>query len=189
MLQGGDARLSNVQASSVAGLKLLAVAMYQGPTSPNCPVSLWSPARPMPDILQDFPIAVPPARVFEAVTSPALLDQWWTLRSSGRPVVGSSYSFDFGPQYQWQGRVTVAVPGQAFEWRITEADADWTGTRLGFRLEPAGAGTQVAFHHTGWPEANAHYRTSCHCWAMYLRILRRHLEAGETVPYAQRLEV
>jgi hypothetical protein len=34
-----------------------------------------------------------------------------------------------------------------------------------------------------------HYRTSCHCGALYLRILRRHLEHGESVPYERRLDV
>src|SRR5262245_57461490 len=81
----------------------------------------------MPDILQDFPIAAPPARVYAAVSEPALLDQWWTLRSSGRPLVGTRYTLDFGPQYLWEGEVTAAAPGRAFEWRITQADADWTG--------------------------------------------------------------
>jgi len=143
----------------------------------------------MPDILQDLPIAAPPARVFAAVSEPALLDQWWTLRSSGSPVVGSNYTLDFGPQYIWQAMVTAAAPGQAFEWRLTRADADWTGTLVGFELAPAGSGTQVRFHHTGWPAANEHFRISSHCWAMYLRILRRHLEHGETVPYERRLDV
>lgn len=143
----------------------------------------------MPDILQDFPIAAPSARVFAAVSEPALIDQWWTLRSSGSPIVGSNYTLDFGPQYIWQATVTAAAPGQAFEWRMTRADSDWTGTLVGFELAPAGAGTQVRFHHTGWPAANEHFRISSHCWAMYLRILRRHLEHGETVPYERRLDV
>jgi len=28
-----------------------------------------------------------------------------------------------------------------------------------------------------------------HCWAMYLRILGRHLEHGESVPFEKRLDV
>lgn len=143
----------------------------------------------MVDILQDFPIAAPPARVFAGISEPALLDQRWTLRSSGRAVVGTTYAFDFGPQYRWQAVVTTAVPGAAFELRMTQADPDWTGTLVGFELAPVGSGTQVRFHHSGWAAAHAHYCTSCHCWALYLRVLRRHIEHGEVVPYAQRLDV
>jgi uncharacterized protein YndB with AHSA1/START domain len=143
----------------------------------------------MPDILQDFPIAAPPLRVYEAVSTPALLDEWWTLRSTGRAKTGASYELDFGPGYVWTAEVTRAEPGAAFALRLTRADDDWTGTEVGFELEPIGDGTHVRFHHRGWPSSNAHYRISNHCWAMYLRILRRFLEHGESVPYDERLSV
>ena len=32
-------------------------------------------------------------------------------------------------------------------------------------------------------------RTSCYCWVMYLRILKRYVEHGEMVPYERRLDV
>ena len=81
------------------------------------------------------------------------------------------------------------VPGAEFELEMTRSDPDWNGTRVGFVLERQGNGTAVRFHHLGWPEGNAHYRTSCYCWAMYLRVLKRHLEFGENVPYEKRLDV
>ena len=143
----------------------------------------------MTDILQDFPVGVAPARVYDAISTPALLDEWWTIRSSGRPVVGGTYELDFGPGYLWKAEVTRAEPGVAFELRLTDADADWQGSTVGFDLAPHGDGTMVQFHHRGWPSANEHFRISTHCWAMYLRILRRHLEHGESVPYDERLSV
>jgi len=143
----------------------------------------------MADILQEFPIAADPARVFRAVSQPAGLDEWWTLHSSGNADVGSTYELDFGPDYRWGAVVTKSEPGSAFELRMTTSDADWAGTRVGFELEPSDIGTVVRFYHRGWPEENAHYRISCHCWALYLRILRRHIEHGESVPYEQRLSV
>ena len=76
----------------------------------------------MPDILQDFPIQAPPARVFDGVSQPALLDQWWTLRSSGQPSVGLAYELDFGPNYLWHAVVTIVRPGAAFELRLTDAN-------------------------------------------------------------------
>ena len=71
---------------------------------------------------------------------------------------------------------------------MTEADDDWRGTRIDFRLEDKGDRTHLRFHHLGWREPNDHYRTSCYCWAMYLRILKRHLEHGEVVAYESRLD-
>src|SRR6185295_4781225 len=95
----------------------------------------------------------------------------------------------FRSQYLWRAVVTKSVADTAFELRLTEADADWIGSVVGFELMPSASGTQVRFYHRGWREPNEHYRISSHCWAMYLRILRRHLEHGESVPYDRRLDV
>ena len=143
----------------------------------------------MPDIYSDFPINVPAAEVFRAVSTPAGLDQWWTKRSAGTPAPDAEYELWFGPEYDWRARVTVCAAPQRFELEITRAGEDWRGTRVGFEIAGTGASSQVRFHHVGWPESNEHYRVSCYCWPMYLRILRRYLEHGETVPYERRLDV
>jgi uncharacterized protein YndB with AHSA1/START domain len=143
----------------------------------------------MADILQDFPIKVPASRVFRAVSDPAELDQWWTVSSAGDPRLGADYRLIFGPEYDWKARVARCTPDKEFEFELTRADSEWLGTRVGFQLEDNGNVTQVRFHHLGWPTESEHYRISCHCWAMYLRILRRYLEHGETVPYERRLDV
>lgn len=143
----------------------------------------------MADIYHDFPIQAPPERVYEAVSTPGGLDAWWTKRSAGTPSAGAEYELWFGPEYDWRARVTKAVAPAEFELQLTKADPDWLGSRVGFHLERAAGATQVRFYHTGWPTPNEHWRISCFCWAMYLRILRRHLEHGETVPYEQRLDV
>ena len=143
----------------------------------------------MADIFQHFPIKAPVRRVFEAVSTPAGLDSWWTLNSSKGSDEGAEYNLGFGPGYDWLAKVTRQVPDSEFEIEFTQADSDWQGTRLGFQLEERDGATEVRFHHTGWPEQNEHYRISCYCWAMYLRILKRYLENGETVPYERRLDV
>ncbi|HXJ31423.1 MAG TPA: hypothetical protein VNG35_12330, partial [Gemmatimonadales bacterium] len=85
--------------------------------------------------------------------------------------------------------VSACAAPRHFELEITRAGADWVGTRVGFDITGQGTTSQVRFSHTGWPQSNEHYRVSCYCWPMYLRILRRYLEHGETVPYEQRLDV
>jgi hypothetical protein len=143
----------------------------------------------MPDIFQDFPIRTTLERAFAGVSTPTGLDAWWTKRSSGKPFVGQEFELWFGPEYDWRGVVTKCTHHQAFELKMTRSDTDWEGTRVGFEFEQRGDLVWVRFYHTGWPTANEHYRISNHCWAMYLRILRRYLEAGETVPYEKRLDV
>lgn len=142
----------------------------------------------MADILQDFPIRAAAQKVFTAVSAPEGLDAWWTKRCSGRAEVGAEYELWFGPEYDWRAVVSRCVPGAEFELRMVRAQQDWMPTRVGFVLSEDNGVTQVRFQHTGWPEANEHYRISCHCWALYLRLLRRWVEHGEKVDYDARLD-
>jgi uncharacterized protein YndB with AHSA1/START domain len=142
----------------------------------------------MADILHDLPIKALIDRVFDAVSTPEGLDAWWTDRSSGTPGKGEEYVLWFGPEHDWRARVTRIAPPNDFELEMTRADDDWTGTHVGFRLQPRDGATWLQFSHAGWKSPNEHYRVSSNCWAMYLRILRRYLEHGETVPYDVRLD-
>lgn len=143
----------------------------------------------MADIFHYFPIKASASRVFQAVSTPAGLDTWWTKRSSGQPKEKAEYQLLFGPEYDWRAKVSKCVPGREFEIEITKADEDWLGTRVGFVLQEQDGVTQVHFHHTGWPKSNEHHRISCYCWAMYLRVLKRNIEFGEVVQYEDRLDV
>jgi uncharacterized protein YndB with AHSA1/START domain len=142
----------------------------------------------MHDIHQDFPIKAAIDEIFRAISTPVGLNHWWTETSSGTPDVGAEFHLGFGPDYQWQAVVTKSIPNEEFELQLTKSDADWKGSRVGFQLESRPEFTWVRFYHRGWPAANEHYRISNHCWAMYLRVLRRYLEHGETVEYSKRLE-
>lgn len=137
----------------------------------------------MADILYEFPVAASAARVFAALSTAEGLDAWWTLAA----VVGDGYELGFGAGYEWRAEVVERKEGVAFVLRMTVADDDWRGTLVGFRLEEREGVTWVGFSHTGWPEANRHYRVSAFCWAMYLRLLKRYCETGEVMGYAGRL--
>ena len=143
----------------------------------------------MPDIVYDFIVKAPADRVFSALTAPAGLDTWWTKTASGTPGPGAELHLGFGPGYDWRGTLTRYEPDSAFELHMTGAHEDWMDTRVGATLTEAGGTTTVRFYHTGWPAANEHWRISCYCWAMYLRLLRRNVEHGELVPYERRLDV
>jgi len=143
----------------------------------------------MPDIFHDFPITAPAQQVFRAIATPTGLDAWWTRLSSGAPAEGSEYDLNFGSGYDWRAVVTRCQPDEEFELKFTSADKDWLGSRVGFALNQINEVTHVNFHHVDWPEQNDHYRISCYCWAMYLRLLRRYVEHGERVSYEDRLDV
>jgi uncharacterized protein YndB with AHSA1/START domain len=143
----------------------------------------------MADIVQELIVKAPPDQVFRAMSTPEGLAQWWTKATSGEPRERAEYKLYFGPEFDWRGKVVRFQPYSAFELEITEAHPDWIGTRVGCELSSVDEySTRVRFYHTGWPAENEHWRVSCYCWAMYLRIMRRNIEHGETVPYEQRLD-
>lgn len=140
----------------------------------------------MPDIFHQFPIKASAQRVFDAVSTPAGLDAWWTLSSAGQAEPGAEFQLYFGPEYDWRAVVSRCLPGKEFELQLTQAMQDWVGTRVGFSLSEQDGITTVRFRHTGWPQTSEHFRISCYCWATYLRLLKRYLEHGEIVPYNAR---
>ncbi len=143
----------------------------------------------MAHIIQEFTVKAPVERVFQTMGTPQGLARWWTDTSSGEPQEGAEYALNFSPEHHWKGTVRRFLPNSTFEIEMTKAHSDWMGTRVGCDLRPEGANaTRVRFYHTGWPAENEHWRVSCHCWAMYLRTMRRYLEHGEVVPYADRLD-
>ena len=143
----------------------------------------------MADIFHSFTINAPLKKVFEGISTTEGLDNWWSKTSEGKPGIDEMYKLYFGPPYDWSGIVSKYIADKEFELIITDAHVDWIDTKVGFLLNNKNDVTEVHFYHKGWPQNNEHYRISCYCWAMYLRILKRYLEYGEQVPYENRLNV
>ena len=143
----------------------------------------------MPGIYHNFVVNAATSEVFNGVSTSKGLNVWWTKESEGKPIIGSIYNLDFGPGYIWKAIVTKSIENKEFELQITEADSDWMGTLIGFLLRSKNNITEVSFYHLNWTDENDHYKISCYCWAMYLRILKRNIEYGEIVPYEMRLNV
>lgn len=118
----------------------------------------------MAEILHEFPINALPSNVFAAVSSPDGLDQWWAEKTTGPPGRGAEYALGFGPGYDWRAIVVEYAPEARFTLEMTKADADWNGSRVSFDLLPHREGTWVRFSHTGWPDANEHFRISNFCF-------------------------
>ena len=84
----------------------------------------------MADIFNHFPINALAQKVFDTVATPASLDAWWTLTSTGRPG-RRVYQLGFGPGNDWRAVVTRCVPGKSLNGGMTESRRDWLGTSIG----------------------------------------------------------
>jgi len=141
----------------------------------------------MHTIYHDFWINVSKEKVFEAVTTSKGLNDWWTLRCSGKPGINEEYNFYFSEEYNWFARISKFKENNEIEFTMTEATEEWMPTSFGFILsEEKPNVTTVQFYHTNWKEISKEFRVASFCWADLLRQLKHYLEEGIITPFEKR---
>ncbi|MCK0178043.1 SRPBCC domain-containing protein [Flavobacteriaceae bacterium S0862] len=124
--------------------------------------------------------------VFDVVSLPNHLDNWWTLKSSGKPELHTEYNLNFTDEYDWYCKVSKVELIKSFHLKMTKSDDDWNSTTFGFDLEEANNGTLLKFSHINWPKENNHFKHSSFCWALLLNGLKNYLEKREIIPFDKR---
>jgi uncharacterized protein YndB with AHSA1/START domain len=138
------------------------------------------------NILHNLVIESTKKEVFKAVSLPEHLNNWWTLKCSGKPELGSEYNLFFTSEYDWYGKVSKCIEYESFHISMTKSDLDWDETTFGFDLEETDTGTLVKFSHINWPNSNNHFRTASFCWALLLNGLKNYIEKGIILPFEER---
>ena len=140
----------------------------------------------MYNIHHDLLIKKSSSAIFDAISQPIHLENWWPLKCSGSPEIGTTYNFFFEAPYDWYGEVTKCKKDISFHIKMTQSDVDWNPTTFGFDLEQMDGGTMVHFWHKDWPECNHHFKRSSYCWAILLRGLKNYVEKGVILPFEER---
>ena len=149
-----------------------------------------APAITGDEIVNEIHIAAQPERVFQALTDPAEVVQWWGQKGVYRAteyaadlrVGGGWHTAGDGPDgrhFVVKGKIVEIHPPRvlAYTWM-----ASWTGdaeTQVRWELSPTETGTLVTVHHSGLagrPELTESYRG----WPRMLAWLQAFLERGET---------
>ncbi len=138
------------------------------------------------NIYHNLLIIASPKEVFDAVSQPKHLDNWWTLKSSGKPELNATYNLNFTDDYNWFCKVLKVENNESFYLKMTKSDDDWYSTSFGFDLEKKDGGTLVKFSHVNWQKDNDHFKHSSFCWAMLLNGLKNYLEKGIIIPFKER---
>ncbi|WP_109436829.1 SRPBCC domain-containing protein [Aquimarina sp. AU119] len=137
-------------------------------------------------IYHDLFILASIKEVFDGVSVPDHLVNWWPKKCTGTPELEQEYNFYFPPEYDWYGKVTTCKPNKSFHITMTKSDKDWNNTSFGFDLEEIKDGVQLKFWHKGWPKCNDEFRQSSFCWAMLLSGLKNYIEKGIIIPFQER---
>ena len=120
------------------------------------------------------------------MSQPNHLNNWWTLKSLGKPELGAEYNLNFTDDHNWFCEVSKVIPNESFHLKMTKSDKDWNPTTFGFDIDEKGNGTYLKFSHVNWPENNDHHKHSSFCWAMLLNGLKNYLEKGIVTPFKER---
>jgi uncharacterized protein YndB with AHSA1/START domain len=106
------------------------------------------------NIHKEITYAQPRAKVWRALTEPALIGKWLMKPEGFAPVVGTKFILRAeGRQRGWRGFVECEVLAVALERKLTYSwigDPDQPPLTLTFRLEDHGAGTKLVLDHEGF---------------------------------------
>ncbi len=120
--------------------------------------------------------------VFSALTDVDALTGWWTP-AGGAATAGQTLRFLMGDQ-EVVMRVEQADRPSRVCWSVLvcEPAPDWVGTSISFDLEPAGAGTELRFHHHGLNPGLECFEMCHRGWTHFLASLVDYVDQGAGRP-------
>jgi uncharacterized protein YndB with AHSA1/START domain len=134
-------------------------------------------------IERELEIDASPEVVFEVLSRPEHIRDWWSAETEFEPVAGSASSFTWndedGRVHSTPFTVVEVDPPRlfSFRWTYDEGEIARPGNSLlvTFELAPSGEGTTVRFRETGYRERGweaavleAHYNDHRQGWDFYL---------------------
>ena len=138
-------------------------------------------------IYHDLQINVSAKKMFNAVSNPKELINWWPLTCSGEEKINAIYNLNFTDTYNWFGKVIRYKPNTAFHIQMTISSEEWNATSFGFDIEEISDNkVQLHFWHKDWQNCSAEFKQSSFCWAMLLSGLKNYVEKGIVVPFDER---
>jgi uncharacterized protein YndB with AHSA1/START domain len=156
------------------GIAVLPAATISGRTA-------FAKENAMHDIMHLIKVHASSERVYQAITTPDGIRQWWTRDAAIEPKVGGTGEFGFNGR-RFAAKVTVEelIPATRMRWKV--ANAAWQGNDIEFNVKADGNDTTLVFAHRGFPRADDGYASATTRWGFYLLSLKRYLETGTGTP-------
>jgi uncharacterized protein YndB with AHSA1/START domain len=149
---------------------------------------------PDQDAIQgEIQIAAPPERVFQALTDPRQLMQWWGQKDMYHHT---SWQIDLRPGGAWRSEGVRDRDGSSYsvngEYVVVDPPrtlsytwvASWSGsiqTLVRWELEPHSGGTLVRFRHSGFASAPVQTQAHYQGWQRVVVWMQAFVEYGETI--------
>jgi quinol monooxygenase YgiN/uncharacterized protein YndB with AHSA1/START domain len=131
------------------------------------------------DIRHSIQIAAKPEAVYPLVATGEGFKQWWAAdvtEAGGAVELGF-----FNRSTVHRLRLAESRPPLHAEW-VCETGNEWSGTRIGFRLEARGAETQLHFTHAGWRSESDYFINCTTTWGELMYRLKAAAEGKPKGP-------
>jgi len=120
------------------------------------------------------------ARVWQALTEPEIISQWFEKLDFARLALGESIQFRWGEK----GEIILIEPLARFGFRWQLAAPEPGRTLVIFTLETVAAGTRLTVTENGFEALPDDVRDDCFndnivCWGFELKRLERYLQASD----------
>jgi uncharacterized protein YndB with AHSA1/START domain len=138
-------------------------------TTPTSPFNDTTPPGQTDLISFEVELRHPPAKVWRALTDPALLSQWLLPTIGFKPEAGAEFTLAAPPQPGWDGVVNCRCreiePERTLSWAWVVGDID---TVVTFRLTPtASSGTRLSIVQSGFkPHQKQNFGGARYGWKM-----------------------
>ncbi len=122
--------------------------------------------------------------MFQAISTPEGLEQWWASSAKGVPQVGETLELDFAGMTTLRFRYDEILKPNRLVLTCIEGFQAWQGTVLTHEVEERDA--QIFLTHTHSHidsqdiDALTYFNTK---WTVYLLSLKRYLEEGQGTPF------
>jgi uncharacterized protein YndB with AHSA1/START domain len=136
----------------------------------------------MPNILHRVGIQSSAEKVYNAISSPNGLSNWWLVGTRGEKRVGGM--LHFSPRGGgFKMKITGLRPGKCVKWKCVEGPKEWVGTEICFDLKHKEKQTFVLFTHAKWKKESEFMHHCSTKWATFLLSLKYLLEREEGRPH------
>lgn len=127
-----------------------------------------TPPSQSESIAFEFDFHEPPAKVWRALTDPALLAEWLLPVFGFAIERGTAFTFRAPPQPDWDGTVRCRLlevePGRKLSWSWVVGEID---TVVVFTLTPTASGTRLALVQSGFkPDQKRNFGGARYGWRM-----------------------
>jgi uncharacterized protein YndB with AHSA1/START domain len=153
-----------------------------------------APIVTMNNYQSELSLSASMSAVYEALTTPNGIRNWWTTSCEVGTSVGEMITIRFGQTYKVM-RIEDLIPETEVCWRVIDAHlsvpglartSEWIGTTIIFHLSSTTTSTTLLhMKHLGLTPQVECYDICSQGWTQFLGSLKSYLETGSGTPYAQ----